>query len=152
MHQSNRRLIESSQGYTLIEALFSITVFVLLSQIMLAVLIWIEQMNTTELSNNQVAWELFVNDIQQLVLNVREIKLSNDTKSMEIFYTNSSEVKKINRSGDVLRLIVNNQGNTPLLVGIQNAWFTWDGQYMTILVIFNNGIEKERRFFVQNST
>ncbi|PYF03488.1 competence type IV pilus minor pilin ComGF [Ureibacillus chungkukjangi] len=152
MHQSNRRLIESSQGYTLIEALFSITVFVLLSQIMLAVLIWIEQMNTTELSNNQVAWELFVNDLQQLVLNVREIKLSNDTKSMEIFYTNSSGVKKINRSGDVLRLIVNNQGNTPLLVGIQNAWFTWDGQYMTISVIFNNGIEKERRFFVQNST
>lgn len=152
MHQSNRRLIESSQGYTLIEALFSITVFVLLSHIMLAVLIWIEQMNTTELSNNQVAWELFVNDIQQLVLNVREIKFSNDAKSMEIFYTNSSEVKKINRSGDVLRLIVNNQGNTPLLVGIQNAWFTWDDQYMTISVIFNNGIEKERRFFVQNST
>ena len=152
MHQSKRRIVQNSRGYTLIEALFSFIVFILLSQIMIVVLFWIQQMNTTYFTNEQIAWELFVNDMQQTLLNVKELKLSNDSKSIEVSYTNSIEVKKINRSGDVLRLLVNNQGNTPLLIGIQNAWFNWDGQYMTISVIFNNGIEKERRFFVKNST
>ena len=152
MHQSKRRIVQNSQGYTLVEALFSFIVFILLAHILLAVLFWIQQMNTTYFKNEEIAWELFVHDMQQSLLNVKELKLSNDSKSLEVFYTNSSDIKKINRSGDVLRLIVNNQGNTPLLIGIQNAWFSWDGNYMTISVVFNNDIEKERRFFVQNNT
>ena len=152
MYQSKWRLAQNNQGFTLLEALFSFTVFILLAHILLAVLFWIQQMNTTYFTNEEIAWELFVHDMQQTLLNVKEIKLSNDSKSMEVFHKDSNEVKKINRSGDVLRLIVNNQGNTPLLIGIQNAWFTWDGNYMTLSVIFNNGIEKERRFYVQNNT
>ena len=152
MQQSKRRRVQNSQGYTLVEALFSFIVFILLAHILLAVLFWIQQMNTTYFTNEEIAWELFVHDMQQSLLNVKELKLSHDSKSLEVFYTNSSDIKKINRSGDVLRLIVNNQGNTPLLIGIQNAWFSWDGNYMTISVVFNNDIAKERRFFVQNNT
>ncbi|QCR32842.1 ComGF family competence protein [Lysinibacillus sp. SGAir0095] len=150
MHQSKWRVVHNSQGYTLLEALFSFSVFVILAQILLVVLFWIQQMNTTYFTNEDTAWEFFVYDFQQSLVNVKEIKLSNDSKTVDVFYIN--DVKKINRSGDVLRLIINNQGNTPLLIGVRSALFNWDGQFLTLSVIFNNGVEKERRFFVQKIT
>lgn len=151
MHRSKRRLIHNNRGFTLLEALFSMSVFLLLSHILLIVLFWIHQMNITHFTNEETAWELFVYDIQQLFTNVQEVKLSSESSTLELSYTNSSEVKKINQSSDVLRLLINNHGNTPLLVGIQNVRFDWDGRFITISVIFINGIEKERRFFVQTN-
>ncbi len=151
MHQPRDRIIRNDHGYTLLEALFSITVFILLSHIVVLVYFWIQQLNTTFAANEQVAWELFIQDMQQVFIEVKDLKVSTDSKSVEIFYTNPEGTKKINRSGDVLRLLINNQGNIPLLIGIENVAFGWDGQYINISVIFKNGLEKERRFFVQTS-
>lgn len=151
MHQRKRIMVHNSQGYTLLEALFSFTVFVLLSQILLLVIFWIQQMNNSFNTAEEVAWEIFVQDIQQSFRNVVELKVSNDAKTMEVFYADPKEDKKINRSGDVLRLIVNNQGNIPLLIGIKGVSFRRDGQFIIISVIFQTGMEKERRFFVQTT-
>lgn len=151
MHQSKWRIVQNSRGYTLLEALFSFTVFVLLSQIVLLVFFWIQQMNNTFSTNEQVAWELFVQEVQQSFTNVQELKVSNDSKTIEVFYSKPEDTKKINRSGDVLRLIINNEGNIPLLIGIKNVSFDRDGPFLTISVIFQNGVEKERRFFVQTT-
>jgi len=151
MHQSRRVIVQNCQGYTLLEALFSFTVFVLLSQILILVFLWIQNMNTSFFSNEEAAWELFVQDIQYYFVNVEELKVSNDTKTMEVFYADPKATKKINRSGDALRLLINNQGNIPLLLGIKSVSFRKDGDFAIISVIFQNGIEKERRFFVQTT-
>ena len=108
-------------------------------------------MNTTFSTNEQVAWELFVQDIQEAFNDVAELKVSKDSRSVEVFYANPVDTKKISRSGDVLRESIDNEGNIPLLIGIKSVLFTWDGQFMMISVIFQNGLEKERRFFVQTS-
>ncbi|MFC7684728.1 competence type IV pilus minor pilin ComGF [Ureibacillus sp. GCM10028918] len=146
------RIVQNNQGYTLLEALFSFVVFVLLSQILLLVMFWIKQMDTTFFTKEHVQWELFVQDVQQSFSNVKEVRLSDQSNTVEVFYTESRETIKINRSGDVLRQTVNNEGNIPLLIGIDSAVFGWDGEFITIAVIFQNGIEKERRFFVQTNT
>ena len=151
MYQSKWRLVQNSRGYTLLEALFSLSVFVLLSQIVMVVMIWIQQMNTSFFTNEQVSWELFAQDIQSSFWNVKDIKLSSDSKTIELSYTNTTEIRKLNRSGDVLRQLVDNQGNIPLLIGIKSVEFEWEGQFLTISAEFQNGLEKERRFFVQTN-
>ncbi|MDN4493317.1 competence type IV pilus minor pilin ComGF [Ureibacillus aquaedulcis] len=152
MHQSKWRIIHNSQGYTLLEALFSLVVFVLLSQILLLVMFWIKQMDTTFFTEEHLQWELFVQDFQDSFSNVKEVRVSNQSNTLEVFYMKPDESIKIDRSGDVLRLTINHEGNIPWLIGIESALFSWDGQFIKISVIFQNGIEKERRFFVQTNT
>lgn len=151
MYQSKRRIVQNSQGYTLLEALFSFLVFVLLSHILILFIFWMKQMDTIFLTKEHAQWELFVQDVQQFVSNVEEVKLSNQSQTLEIFYKNPYETIKIKRSGDVLHQLINNQGNIPLLIGVENTLFDWDGQFITISVEFQNGIERERRFFVQTN-
>lgn len=151
MYQFKWRIVQNGQGYTLLEALFSFVVFVLLSQIFLLIIFWIKQMDTTFYTKEQAQWELFVHDVQQTFSDVKEVKLSNQLQTLEVFYEEPNETKKLNRSGDVLRLQINNQGNIPLLIGVESTLFDWDGEFITISVIFQNGIEKERRFFVQKN-
>ncbi|HWK23998.1 MAG TPA: competence type IV pilus minor pilin ComGF [Ureibacillus sp.] len=152
MYQSRRRIVRNSKGYTLIEALFSFTVFILLSHILVFVYSWIQHLNTSFFTNEQVAWELFVQDVQQTLINVEKISLTSDSRTIEVTYQNSEETRKINRSNDTLRLITSNQGNIPLLIGVKNVWFEWSDYILTITVEFQNGLEKERRFFVQTGT
>jgi len=152
MYQSRRRIVRNSKGYTLIEALFSFTVFILLSHILVFVYSWIQHLNTSFFTNEQVAWELFVQDVQQTLINVEKIFLTSDSRTIEVTYQNSEETRKINRSNDTLRLITSNQGNIPLLIGVKNVWFEWSDYILTITVEFQNGLEKERRFFVQTGT
>lgn len=151
MYQSKWRVVQSNHGYTLLESLFSFVVFVLLSQILLMVIFWIKQMDTTFFTKEHVQWELFVQDVQPFFLNVEEVKLSNQSQTLEVFYKNPYETIKLNRSGDVLRQLINNQGNIPLLIGVDHTMFDWDGKFITISVKFQNGMEKERRFFVQTT-
>lgn len=151
MYQPKWRIVQSNQGYTLLESLFSFVVFVLLSQILVMVIFWIKQMDTTFFTNEHVQWELFVQDVQPFFSNVEEVKLSNQSQALELFYKNPDETIKLNRSGDVLRQLIDNQGNIPLLIGVDHTRFDWDGNFITISVKFQNGMEKERKFFVQTN-
>ncbi|RHW38494.1 hypothetical protein D1B33_06340 [Lysinibacillus yapensis] len=149
MHYSKRNKHLNGKGYTLLEALFNFVVFIMLSQIVLLVLAWIQQMNATFLTNEGAAWELFIQDMQQYFVEVENVSLSSDSTSIDIYYPIQT-IYTINQSGDVLRL-KKNDGNVPLLIGIKSVFFKWDNQFISIEATFQNGIKKERKFFVQKS-
>lgn len=149
MHQSKWGVLLNSQGYTLIEALFQFIVFILLSNIIIMIVFWMHQMNSTFFTNEHVSWELFVQDVQEYFVNVDSVKITNNFERMEIYEKNSLDSKQIDRLGDVIRLRKNNQGYVPLLIGVKSAQFTIEDGFLTISVEFLNGLKKERTIFVE---
>lgn len=151
MYQSRRRSLKNSKGYTLIEALFQVVAFVLFCHLLILIYFWINQMNNSLLANEQVAWELFVQDVQKYLINIEEITVSNNLAEMELKQVDSSERRQLDRYGDIIRLRTNNKGYIAMIIGVRNAQFKLNGNVLTISVEFQNGLKKERTFLVEIS-
>lgn len=149
MYQSIRRTLNNSHGYTLMEALFQIVVFVLFSHLLILIYLWISQMNSSLLNNEDVAWELFVQDVQKYLLNIEEITVSKRMDEIEIIQSNSTDRRQLDHYGDIIRLQTNNKGYIAMIIGIKKAQFELNGNFLTIEVEFQNGLIKERTFFVE---
>ncbi|MBD8026082.1 ComGF family competence protein [Ureibacillus sp. Re31] len=151
MYRTTKRIFLSNKGFTLLEALFQFIVFMLLANIFIMFVLWLNQMNKTLMTNENVAWELFVQDVQQLFTNIREITVKDEYGQVEIAYVDSLERKQINRTGDVIRLQTNDKGYVPLLIGIRKVQFHLQDEFLTIIVEFQDGEVRERTFFVQTT-
>lgn len=149
MYQSTRRSLKNSQGYTLMEALFQVAVFVLFSHYLILIYFLISQMNNSLLSNEHVAWEVFVQDVQKYFLNIEEITVSKRMDEVEIKQINSTDRRQLDRYGDIIRLQTNNKGYIAMIIGIKDAKFELNESFLTIKVEFQNGLKKERTFFVE---
>ncbi|MFL0505570.1 competence type IV pilus minor pilin ComGF [Ureibacillus sp. 179-F W5.1 NHS] len=151
MYRAKRRNLLNNKGFTLLEALFQFVVFILLAAILMMVVSWLNQMNHSLLTDDDVTWELFVQDVQQLFSNVDEITVKEKSELIEIAYVDSVDRKQIDRYGDVIRLKTNDKGYVPLLIGIQKVQFRIQGDFLTIYVEFQDSVVKERTFFVQKN-
>ncbi|MCP1145217.1 competence type IV pilus minor pilin ComGF [Lysinibacillus endophyticus] len=150
MYQRNWRNRLNSSGFTLIEALFSFIVFALFIHLLIFIYSWLNQMNDSITNNDHVAWELFVNDFEQYLSNVKHIEQSNTrAKTIQISYVNSNEIVVVDQYQDIIRMQKNYLGYIPLLMGIKNSSFRLNGNYITVYVEFQSGAVKEREFFVQ---
>ena len=108
-------------------------------------------MNNTILTNEHIAWELFVKDVQKYFTNVEEISVSKKLNELNIKQVDITDHRQFDRYGDIIRLRINNKGYIPLLIGIRNAQFELNGNLLTIKAEFQNGLTKERTFFVELS-
>jgi len=147
MFQSRRRPIKN--GYTLLEALYHLVVFILFSQLIVLILVWIQKQNNTYLTDIHTTWELFVTDFQQYLEQIEEIKVTGNEDKIEITYIGDRDSIQISQLSDVIRKQVRNVGNVPMLIGIQRLKFEFQEPELKVMVKYPNGIVKERSFFVQ---
>lgn len=145
MHQSRRGVLGNREGFTLLEALFQLLVFSLFVQFVFLLYFLIHQWNETFLADEQIQWEIFIQDFQQYLLNVDKIYVMNHS----LYIESAEQTIKINKISDVLRLQINEQGYVPLLIGIRNAEFSLSDQLIAVKVEFLNGRSRERTLFVQ---
>lgn len=147
MFQSRGHLIKN--GYTLLEALYHLVVFILFTQLIILLFVWIQKQNYTYLTDVHTTWELFVNDFQQYLEHVKEIEVTGTEDKLEISYIDGRDSIQISQLRDVIRKQVRNVGNVPLLIGIQKLKFEIQEPELKVMVKYPNGIVKERSFFVQ---
>lgn len=149
MYRSKWRNTLSAGGYTFVEALFQVVVFILFAQFISYFFIWNSQFNETFTTTEELNWELFIHDIERYFINVMEITV----EEQSIVVQQSEEEKKIviNKINDVIRMQKDDKGNVPLLIGIRDVQFIYIGNTLTILVEFQNGLKKERTIFVETS-
>ena len=55
-----KQIIKNEHGFTLLESLFQLVVFVLFASISLLIFIWIRDIHQLEKMNDDVNWEFFV--------------------------------------------------------------------------------------------
>nr|WP_106779857.1 competence type IV pilus minor pilin ComGF [Lysinibacillus timonensis] len=140
---------KSAQGYTLPEALFQLVVFYLLAQLLIVIYFWLDKLNDSYFMNEEIAWEIFVNDFQNYLNNVVTIQVTGYNDKVELEYANSTRKIQIGQSKDIIRKQVDNVGNVPMFIGIQNLKFELHNHELHMTVRFQNGRLKERTFFVQ---
>ena len=139
----------NEDGYTLLEVLFHFVVFLLLAQFIALLMIWINQLNAMYNKNEQIAWEMFVNDFSRNLIGIEDIVVSDDSNEIVISKQNQEGEIQINQYKEVLRKQVDRAGYVPLLIGIKKVDFSFEQNELKIGVEFLTGMKKERTFFVQ---
>ncbi|KGR78457.1 competence type IV pilus minor pilin ComGF [Ureibacillus manganicus] len=137
------------RGYTILEALYQLVVFLLFSQLIIIIFLWIQKQNDIYLTAEHTMWEIFINDFQNYLVNIKEIKVTGHQDKIELTYIDDSASIQIGQLTDVIRKQVRHLGNVPMLIGIQNLKFEIQGNDLKMIVRFPDGKVKERTFFVQ---
>ncbi|MFJ7953427.1 competence type IV pilus minor pilin ComGF [Lysinibacillus sp. NPDC096418] len=136
----------NEKGYTLLEALFQLVVFVIFSHIFILIMLWFTEMKSTVLVNEHTKWELFVYDMNMYFVDVTSFEV-NETNSKITFRTPEG-LYSMEQYQNIIRKQVANLGHEPLLIGIKSGRFYYENGELKIAVEFLNGISKERTYYV----
>ncbi|KOP70475.1 hypothetical protein AMS59_19795 [Lysinibacillus sp. FJAT-14745] len=136
----------NERGYTLLEALFQLVVFVLIAHLVVFIMLWFAEMKTTVLSNEQSKWELFVYDLNMYLDDISSFTIRQDQK--RITFQAADTIHHIDCYGNIIRDQVNG-GHVPMLIGINKCQFQYEKDMLTVAVeLLPSGIKKERTFYV----
>jgi len=135
----------NERGYTLLEALFQLVVFVLIGHLAVFIMLWFAEMKTTVLSNEQSKWELFVYDLNMYLHDISSFTIRQDQK--RITFQAANTIHQIDCYSNIIRDQVNG-GHVPMLIGINKCQFQYERDMLTIAVELPSGIKKERTFYV----
>ncbi|WP_286923666.1 MULTISPECIES: competence type IV pilus minor pilin ComGF [Lysinibacillus] len=135
----------NEKGYTLLEALFQLVVFVLVMQLVVLVMLWYAEMKTTVLTDEQSKWELFVYDLNSYFENISFFTIRQNQK--RITFESGNTIHNIDCYNNLIRDQVNG-GHVPMLIGINKCQFQYENNRVTVAVEFPSGIQKERTFYV----
>lgn len=99
------------RGFTLIEMLFSLLIFMMIATLILQILLVIEKTRETKNGINQMEWELFIQDIE------REVRKSqsNEIVDNKIILSKNSQLISIGKYNSIIRRRVDYTGHEVLL-------------------------------------
>lgn len=135
----------NERGYTLLEALFQLVVFVLIAYLVVFIMLWFAEMKTTVLSDEQSKWELFVYDLNMYVNDISSFTIRKDQK--RITFQVADTIHNIDCYSNIIRDQVNG-GHVPMLIGINKCQFKYEENMLTVAVELPSGSKKERTFYV----
>ncbi|WP_431812014.1 competence type IV pilus minor pilin ComGF [Lysinibacillus sp. FW12] len=133
------------KGYTLLEAMFQLVVFVLISHLFVLVILWFAEMKSTVLSDEQTKWELFVSDLNHALQDVSTFSVRADHKRMT--FQTANTLHHIDCYSNIIREQVNG-GHVPMLIGLNRCQFNYTENMLTVAVEMASGVQKERSFYV----
>ncbi|MEK4386499.1 competence type IV pilus minor pilin ComGF [Solibacillus sp. FSL W7-1464] len=141
----NFRQIFNERGFTLLESLFQLTVFILFSAISLLILLWIRDLHQLELMKDEVNWELFVYDLHQYNMNSASGKvLNSNTLQLEILNDPEERLFVFDKSEEHLRKRSNKGGNEIMLPFVEEWELAVDENELKMRVVMKNGTRRER--------
>ncbi|MFC9539039.1 competence type IV pilus minor pilin ComGF [Lysinibacillus sp. NPDC056959] len=135
----------NERGYTLLEAMFQLVVFVLIAHLVVFIMLWFAEMKTTMLSDEQSKWELFVYDLNMYLNDISSLTIRKDQK--RITFQAADTIHNIDCYSNIIRDQVNG-GHVPMLVGITKCQFRYEKDMLTVAVELPSGSKKERTFYV----
>ncbi|MGN4124557.1 competence type IV pilus minor pilin ComGF [Lysinibacillus sphaericus] len=135
----------NEKGYTLLESLFQVIVFVLISHLFIVIMLWYAQIKTTILTDEHSKWELFVYDLNMYLVDVSSFTIRDDQR--RITFQASGTLHHIDCYNNMIRNQVNG-GHVPMLIGLNRCQFQYTNNELTVAVGFPSGLQKERTYYV----
>ena len=136
----------SERGYTLIESLFQLIIFVVFLQLLVLFFLWkapIER-SYTHMSNTE--WEMFAADLQKDLERVYEFEVH--IGGHGIHFRSDRGLIDIEHGNSVIRKRVYDHGHIPLLTNVYSADFRLRGTVLFVDVMLLDGTQKERDFAI----
>lgn len=135
----------SERGFTLLESLFQLTVFVLFTAISLLILIWVRDLQQLEKMKDEVNWELFVYDLHQYNMNSASGRVLNSNMlQLEMLNDPGERLFVFDKSEEHLRKRSNKGGNEIMLPFVKEWELTIVENELNMRVVMKNGTKRER--------
>jgi competence protein ComGF len=138
--------MSDEQGYTFLESIFQLIILTIFLHLFLLFFFWKDPIEQKYFDNSSTEWELFSLDLQELLTDVSEIQVLNGGNAFHLL--DSRGKINIERSGTIIRKVVNGEGHVPLVTGVRAAMFTFDGITLTAHVTMLDNSVKTRGFAV----
>jgi len=136
----------NEQGYTFLESIFQLIILTIFIHLFLLFFFWKGSIEQYYTDYSSTEWELFSADLQYLLSDVSEIRMVNAGRTIR--FKNNRGLIDIEQSRTVIRKRVDATGHVPLLTGVKEVFFTFDGITITAHVTMLNDSVKIRGFAV----
>ncbi|MEK4229926.1 competence type IV pilus minor pilin ComGF [Solibacillus sp. FSL H8-0538] len=154
MRIPKRRSYLGDAGYTFIEAVFQLIVFMLFAQIVILIIMWFTQFQTIDKMKDQINWELFVFDVNQYLLHSKEFELLSRGAGIKVnaHMFGEQKIYIIEKSEKHIRKASTLGGNEIMLGFVDSATFSVNGNELLLQVTMKNGVKRERIFIVPTTS
>ncbi len=140
----------SNDGYTLMNSLLQLTIFLLSSQLFLLSILYIYRTEDWLTDVTETDWALFLQQTDSYLSNVDSLTLQKSPPGIR--YKIKNEEFDIELYSNMIRKQKNRLGHEPMLMNVSTLDIIGNGQSITFQVKFSNGMEKEHTFYVTYST
>lgn len=138
--------INNDRGFTLIESIFQLVIFVAFIHLVMLFIFWKEPIERQYGEMSDTAWEMFAVDLQDSIANVEEFNVHEDGRGIQ-FITGRGRIDIEYRKG-VIRKKIDGLGHIPFLTGVYTSQFSFDGMRLSVDVTMLDGTRRERTFAV----
>lgn len=140
-----REIIHNEKGFTFLESLFQLIIFVLFASISLLILIWFRDIQNIEKMKDDVNWELFVYDLNQY--NQQSVSgrlIDSERLQMELLNDSDGRFFVFGKSTEHLRKTTNKGGHEVMLPFVELWELTVEEYDILMKVVMENGTIRER--------
>lgn len=138
-------ICKDEKGFTLIESLFHLVVFMLFSTISVFVILWSRDLQDLYGMKNDINWELFVYDVHQYNQNSASGELlSSEKLRFEMLNDPDNRLFLIEKSTEHIRKRSNKGGNEIMLPNVQSLSYEQYGNEIRMKVVMSDGKLRER--------
>lgn len=149
MYRNLTSKVKQQNGYTFIDGILQLSVFIIFAQI-LVLIMW--SLYTTEkkvTDPQEVEWGLFIQFVEAYLNDVESIMVQKSQPGIR--FTKDNNEFDVEYISNVIRKQKNRLGNEPLLLNVQTLNVNMEGQNITFFVTFLNGQQKEHTMYVTYS-
>ncbi len=136
----------TSKGYTLVDAIFQLTILLLFSHLLLMYFLWFSQIERHFFQTEAVDWEMFSLDFESYISFVTAIE--GQFNNTGIRFVKNGEEYDIECYPSLIRKQKNRLGHEPMLTGVKLCKIQLVEEKVLIQVEFLSGRKESRTFEV----
>lgn len=137
-----QRAFQNNSGFTLVEALIALTVFIACTASFPLLYDAVYKMRELTKTEENVEWELFAIQLRNELHMADNWQISGG----KLYFTNGEELISINQYQDKLRRQIEGKGHEVMLQNVKMAYFAFEGGKLYLHVLFQNGEQEGASF------
>ena len=139
----------SESGYTFVNAILQLSIFLLFSQIFLLSIHFVYQTEERLTNVIDVEWAIFLQQTDHFLSNADRITIQQDPSGIR--YMINEEEYDIEYYPTMIRKQKNRVGHEPLLMNVESLQVEMSERSLKFQVRFTNGLVKEHTFYVSEN-
>lgn len=150
MYTITKMNIRDQSGYTLLEGVLHLAVFMLFAQVLAGTMWWLSKTESTVTDATEIEWSLFIQYVDFYISDVESIRINNNSSGITVRKNKANY--KVEIYQNLIRKQKDLEGHEQMLLNVKSLNIDMEGNLLRMKVNFLNELEKEHVFYVTYST